>query len=282
MSTPVFHRRRAERLAVLLDEAAGGRRHHRRTDADEDLGDLVRLAGRMSRVPVAPEPDPEFQDSLRALLMAKIERDGIGAVAEKREAEAAARAALAGQTQVVRSVPTGSGRARAAVLAGFTAGALALSGVSAASTEALPGDALYQVKRSSERAQLALAGSEESRGQLYLEFAAARLGEATRVRQEVSGLLRDMDDATTQGVQRIAAAAVERRDPAALNPVRAFVKRQRDRLAGLAGQPGVDTAGLRNSVAVLEDVDQRAQALQDSLRRRCTMHESDLYGPVPC
>ena len=73
------------------------------------------------------------------MLMAKIERDGIGVTAAQRADEAADRAALAGETQVVRSVPAGGGRTRAAVLAGFTAGALALSGVSAASTDALPG-----------------------------------------------------------------------------------------------------------------------------------------------
>ncbi len=282
MSTPVFHRRRTARLAVLLDEAAGGRRHHRRTDADEDLGDLVRLAGRVGHVSVAPDPDPEFRDSLRALLMAKIERDGIGAVADQRAAEAATRAALAGQTQVVRSVPAGSGRTRAAVLAGFTAGALALSGVSAASTEALPGDALYQVKLSSERAQLALAGSDESRGQLYLEFASARLGEATEVERGVSELLQDMDDATTQGVRHLALAAVQRNDPTALDPVRNFVKWQRDRLAILARQPGVDSNRVRSSVAILELADQRAVGLQEAIRRRCPVLETDDYGPVPC
>ena len=58
MSTPVFHRRRAARLAVLLDEAARGRRHHRRTDVDGELGDLVRLAGRVGQRHAAPDPGP--------------------------------------------------------------------------------------------------------------------------------------------------------------------------------------------------------------------------------
>ena len=38
----------------------------------------------------------------------------------------------------------------------------------------------YNVKRSTERAQLALAGSDVSRGKLYLEFAGSRLDEAGR------------------------------------------------------------------------------------------------------
>ena len=48
---------------------------------------------------------------------------------------------------------------------------MAVSGMSAASENAMPGDALYGVKRSTERAQLALASSEVNRGQLFLDFA---------------------------------------------------------------------------------------------------------------
>jgi hypothetical protein len=282
VSTPVFHRRRAARLAVLLDETARGRRHHRRAEVDGELGDLVRLAGRVGQVEAAPDPDPEFRDSLRTLLMAKIERDGIGVTATQRSEEAATRAALAGKTQVVRSVPAGGGRARAAVLTGFTAGALALSGVSAASTDALPGDALYQVKRSTERAQLAMAGSDVSRGQLQLEFASARLGEATRMHQGIGQLLEDMDAATTEGMFLVGSAAVQRRDQAALDQVISFVDRQRDRLTALAGRVPGDAAALQHSALVLGEVEERARDLQQSLQRGCEMVGHDDYGPKPC
>ncbi len=55
---------------------------------------------------------------------------------------------------------------------------MAVSGISAASENASPGDALYGVKRSTERAQLAMAGSDVTRGQLSLDFAQTRLTEA--------------------------------------------------------------------------------------------------------
>ncbi len=145
--------------------------------------------------------------------MAKIERDGIGVTGRAKAAEPANRAALAGKTQVVRQVSAGHGRTRAAVLIGVTAGALALSGVSAASTDSLPGDALYQVKRSSERAQLALAGSDLSRGQLHLEFATAACARRSRCQPfEAAGGLADMDGEASEGVRLI--VGVGRAEPA--------------------------------------------------------------------
>src|SRR5207245_7569974 len=96
----------------------------------------------------------------------------------------------------------GGKRARGAVLVGLAAGTLALSGMSAASGNAMPGDPLYGVKRSTESARLALAGSDISRGQLYLEFARNRLAEAQAIGPNgagLSGMLDDMDAETRDG-----------------------------------------------------------------------------------
>ena len=41
MISSVFRRRRSERLSQLVDEASGGRRHHVRSGADDNLADLV-------------------------------------------------------------------------------------------------------------------------------------------------------------------------------------------------------------------------------------------------
>lgn len=280
MSSPVFDGRRAERLSVLLDEASGRRRHHRRTDLDDELGELVRLAGRVGGLSTAPEPDPEFRDGLRSMLLTKIEREGIGVTATEKAKQAAQRAALAGKTQPVRRVPARTGRARAAVLLGVTAGALALSGVSAASTESLPGDALYQVKRSSERAQLALAGSEEGRGHLYLQFAASRLDEAVKLRAAPDDLLRDMDEATRQGVRRIAAAAVEQHEGSGLTFLLTFVSEQRTKLASFAGT--ADQTSLNMSLGLLGEVETRARELQRAVGGTCKVTgDPDMLGPIP-
>ncbi len=66
-------------------------------------------------------------------------------------------------------------------MAALLTGTVAVSGVSAASGDALPGETLYDVKRSTERAQLALAGNDLGKAQLYLEFARTRIQEASEV-----------------------------------------------------------------------------------------------------
>lgn len=282
MSTPVFNGRRAERLAVLLEEAGGGRRHHRRTELDDELGELVGLAGRLGSVCPAPEPSPEFRQDLRAMLLATIEREGIGKTASEKQAQAAARAALAGETQAVIPVTARTARTRAAVLAGVTAGALALSGVSAASTDSLPGDALYTIKRSTEQAQLALAGSDESRGHLYLEFAAGRLDEATRVRAGAGDLLEDMDRATAEGIKRIAGAALQHGDEAALDEILRFINDQRAGLDELARQLSTaDARRLTASASLLGDAESRVWALREAITEGCLLAGWDDLGPVP-
>ena len=180
----VTERRRIERFAELLDEADGGRRHHRRVDLDPDLAPLVDAARRLVGTLEHPEPTAEFRDRPAGRCSWRtIEREGIGVTAEPRRRSQAARAGGPGRARprwYDRCAAPGSGRTRVAVIAGVTVGALALSGVSAASTDSIPGDALYSVKRTSEQAQLVLAGSDASRGQLHLEFARSRLVEAAR------------------------------------------------------------------------------------------------------
>jgi len=284
VSTHMFDHRRAERFALLLDEANGRRRTHRRSSLDGELSRLVTLAGRAGQLPTAPEPDPEFRTGLRAMLMAKVARDGIGTQAVERAAHAANRAALAGKTQPIRQVPAGAGRTRAAVLIGVTAGALALSGVSAASTKALPGEPLYPVKLSSERAQLALAGSDVSRGKLRLEFARVRLSEAEHVSGDLlRRVLADMDDETRQGVLMLTTAAVAQNDTAAVELVQQFVDRQRDLLTDLRrslGRAGPEATAASN--ALLRAVEARAKALRAALDRGCQIGPgADELGPKP-
>ena len=83
MTTSLFHRRRAERLAQLLDEATGGPRHHARAVHDEGLAGYVRLGTALVRsVGVTSGPSEDFRTSLRAMLVATAERDGIGVLDE--------------------------------------------------------------------------------------------------------------------------------------------------------------------------------------------------------
>ena len=157
-------RRRSERFAELLDEADGGAAATVAPTWTPDLAPLVELAAPMAGAPARPEPTEEFRD--RPAGACSWPPSNATASASPRPRRRAHGRAPGGRWPAktaagpARSARPAAGRTRAAVLVGVTAGALALSGVSAASTNSVPGDALYQVKRSSEQAQLALAGSD--------------------------------------------------------------------------------------------------------------------------
>ena len=278
MKGTIFERRRAERFAEMLEEADGGRRRHVRNGADADLAPMVAVTHRVAAVPVPVEPDQEFRVGLRAMLMATIERDGIGDTATDRDD------GRVGILDIGDAPPEARrSRARVAILVGVTAGALALSGVSAASGDAMPGDALYSIKRNSERAQLALAGSDVSRGNLYLEFARTRLGEAGRVTPDrVGGVLADMDGQTREGVRMLTTAAVDGRDMATLAGIDGFAARQREAIQALL--PALDGAGKERaaeSVRLLNDIGDRTAELRRSIKCGTGGARLDHLGPIP-
>jgi Domain of unknown function (DUF5667) len=292
VNTSVFHRRRTERFAQLLDEAGGARRHHVRSRTDQNLSDLAEIGHRLARIDIGVRAGPEFRDGLRAMLMATIEREGIGATAVSTEETAplgvarhrSAGAALSGSR--TSWVPIRSRRARGAVVIGLAVGTLAVSGMSAASGDAVPGDALYGMKRSAERAQLALAGSQVSRGQLYLDFAKTRMNEAAALHGDAPGLagvLDDMDNETRRGVKLLTTAAVDRRDPAALDVINAFTGDQRRTMLGMLGAFTGNARGRTlTSLGLLDDVQRRVEGLRGGLRCGDVASDaSDELGPLP-
>jgi hypothetical protein len=168
-------------------------------------------------------------------------------------------------------------------MVGVAAGALVLSGVSTASGDAKPGDALYQVKRSTERTQLALAGSDSARGHLYLEFARVRLDEAVKVSPGLlPDVLLDMDMETRQGAKLLATAAVDGRDPQRLAAIEMFVAAQRKGLMSLlGGLPADGRARATESVQVLDAVTDRVTALRAGMACGSPNIALDELGPVP-
>lgn len=280
MSAAIFGRRRAERLARLLDEAAGSPRHHApRSHLDDELAPLVTIGQELTRLRLDGEPDPDFRAGLRAMLVAAAERELKGApqADPPRLAGAVAlRPAAATRTRL---------RTRGAIIIAVATGALAVSGMSAASGDAMPGDALYGIKRSTERAQLALTSSDVSRGQLYLEFAKTRAAEAQAVRTDpalLAAALDDTDAQTLEGVRLLTAAAVKHRDPVALDLVDGFVKVQRTRLSALQAATG-SGAGKRvaQSLTLLQKVDGRSTELRTALSCGASSTDSDYLGPKP-
>lgn len=265
----VFDRRRAERFAQLLDEANGGRRHHTRSRIDEQLAELVTVGQRLGGLTPPGAMRPDFRRDLRAQLMATAEREGIGITAEPEP----------------DLLPARPSRARIAIFSGVAVGALAISSMSVASGDANPGDALYGVKRSTERAQLALASSDLGRGQLYLEFARTRLGEAHAVRTDANGFanaLTDMDADTLQGIKLLLGSAVDRRDTSALNTVDQFIEDQYMLVRQLGvGIDGTSVERVGDSLDLLNSIETRSHALRTALT--CGVGSTgavDSIGPV--
>ncbi len=271
-----FGHRRAERFAQLLDEAEGARRRHTRTPYDEELSPLVAVAHasteQLSTVAEQVTVDPAYRRRLRQRLLAVAHTQGIGTNVE--------------DAQDYEPTVAPRRRIKLAVAVGATAGVLALSGVSTASGDAIPGDALYPVKRQTERAQLALAGSDVNRGQLYLGFARTRLTEAKAVAgspESLDSALDDMDADTRSGVRLLSGSAVDRRDAELLDTVDTFVTEQRRTVVDLVTrlEGGSRTRAL-GSLELLDSAADRVAALRPALM--CTSAgdgQVDTLGPVP-
>src|SRR4051794_38705086 len=250
MTTSVFHRRRMERLAQLLEDS--------RSTHDPQLAGYVRLTDALTEsAGVLPGPTPEFRVTFRAQLMATAEREGIGSAAVDDEPAYVGRRARPAPPLVTR------GRVKGAILVGLAAGTLALSGMSAASGNAMPGDPLYGVKRSTETARLALTGSDIERGRLHLEFAHNRLQEASAIGPRgtgLAGMLDAMDAETRDGVRLLTTTSMARHDRTGLDLVDAFVPQQRADLMRLG-----DSARIRQSLALLDQISTRSGQLRPLL-----------------
>jgi hypothetical protein len=277
-----FHRRKAQRLAQLLDGTSGlssptgarhrDARHHSHSALDAELAGHVRLTeGLTGAAGSHADPTPEFRTSLRSMLLATAERDGIGSTAIDDPTPE-----YSGKRARPRTPVLSSRRTRGAILVGLCVGALAFAGMSAASDTAMPGDPLYGVKRSTENARLALAGSAVSKGQLLLEFARNRLTEARVIRSTNAGMFDDMDTETRAAVKLLMGTAMDRHDAAPLDLVDGFVQAQRADLTGLNDSPRV-----RQSMALLDRIAARSAAVRAAVRCGTGTVRTDDLGPLP-
>lgn len=281
-----FSRRRAERFAQLLDEANGGRRHHVRSRVDEKLTELVAVGQQLGDATPTVEVSTEFRTGLRAMLLATAEREGLGRPTPAATTDRTEHRPASSRSFLLPAVTARRARARGAILIGIATGAVAVSGISAASENAVPGDALYGMKRSTERAQLVLTGSDHSRGQLFLDFARTRLSEAAQLRGDrigYSGVLDDMDADTRHGVRLLTTAAVQGSDLTALDVVNTFVAAQRTAVSGLLDSGNrADRDRTQRSLTLLDDAHLRSDALRAAIV--CGLPApsgSDALGPTP-
>lgn len=266
MIPPGLKRQHVEHFARLLDDGAPSRGHAPHPVNDEAA--LAALGRRLAAIDAPGPVDPKFRANLRSTLVTAAQR-----AAEEQRTPVGARArALAllakARTLIVSSPDSRRVRTRTAIIAAVAAGAITVTGISTAS-DSVPGDVLYGMKRSTERAQLALVGTDIGRGELLLEFARARLREAAAVRDDRGAfvrLLAETDGDTTQGVSLLTRAAAESGEPGPLDTVARFVSDQKRELARLRDDPAtIDTHRVRVSLGLLDRVDSRIKELRASL-----------------
>lgn len=247
MIANVSAHRRASAFAQALEEQSDPRAAAEQSEGpaatgataeQTEQGRLLTLATGLETLP-RPELDPEVKVVQRAQLVAAFEAmlqegtAGGGAadtsVPEQRRARGTHRA-----------TPLKRFRPRSRLAKGLTAGGLsvsvaagALGGVAAASSDALPGDSLYGLKRGIEDFRLGLADGDDERGRAYLDLASTRLSEARRLMErdrggpldheslgEVRRALSGMRHDASEGHRLLSAAYA--RDPGSLAPMQAL------------------------------------------------------------
>ncbi|MDF3301832.1 DUF5667 domain-containing protein [Streptomyces tropicalis] len=206
-----------------------------------ERGPLLALAAGLGALP-RPELDPEVKVVQRAQLVAAMEAMlQAGTVG----GEATGRSVPEQRAPRARGAHRASGlgklRPRTRLTKGLAAGGLsvgvaasAFGGVAAASSDALPGDSLYGLKRGIEDFKLTyLAEGADQQGQAYLDMASTRLNEARRLMErdrsgrldhesigEVRRTLSGMQHDAAEG-HRLLHEAYER-DPGSLGPIQAL------------------------------------------------------------
>ncbi|MET8074698.1 DUF5667 domain-containing protein [Streptomyces sp. NPDC005303] len=245
---------------------------------------LLALAECLGELP-RPELDPEVKVVQRAQLVAAMEAmllEGDGAepaVPEQRSHRA---------RSTHRASPLGKLRPRSRLTKGLAAGGLsvgvaagAFGGVAAASSDALPGDSLYGLKRGIEDFKLTyMSDGDDERGVAYLDQASTRLNEARRLMErgrgghldhesvgEIRRALSGMQYDASEG-HRLLHEAYER-DPNALGPIQAlssFSRSHREAWGALRERLPVQLGDVSEQVSdVFDAIDEEVAPLQSRL-----------------
>ncbi|MEV1053669.1 DUF5667 domain-containing protein [Streptomyces sp. NPDC049887] len=168
-----------------------------------EQGRLLALANGLGELP-RPELDPEVKVVQRAQLVAAMEAMFAEGSASRSPTVPDQRSSRRGAH---RASPLRKLRPRSRWSKGLAAGGLtvgvaagAFGGVAAASSDALPGDSLYGLKRGMEDLKLGMADDDTDRGGLYLDQASTRLNEARRLMER--GRAGELDTESMSEVRR--------------------------------------------------------------------------------
>ncbi|AZM54721.1 hypothetical protein DMA15_20965 [Streptomyces sp. WAC 01529] len=246
-----------------------------------EQGRMLALADGLDALP-KPVLDPEVKVVQRAQLVAAMEamflEGGAGAsVPEQRSRKGAHRAGP------LRKLRPRSRLSKGIAAGGLTVGvaAGAFGGVAAASSDALPGDSLYGLKRGMEDLKLGMADGDVDRGRLYLDQASTRLNEARRLMErgrsgtldheslgEVRRALSGMRHDATEG-HRLLLEAYER--DGSLGPIQAlsaFSRSHRESWSDLQDRLPVQLGDVGAQVdSVFDAMDEEVEPLRALLPR---------------
>ncbi|WP_128376042.1 DUF5667 domain-containing protein [Streptomyces cavernae] len=253
--------------------------------AEEDRTEQSRMLALATGLGALPRPglDPEVKVVQRARLVAAMEAmlltggEADPSVPEQRSPRGRGAHRATGIRKLRPRSRLSKGLAAGGLTVGVAAGAL--SGVAAASSDALPGDSLYGLKRGMEDLKRGMADGENDRGRLYLDQASTRLSEARRLMErgragqldheslgEVRRALTGMRHDAAEG-HRLLHEAYER--DGSLSPIQAlsaFSQSHRDVWGDLSNRLPVQLGDVRDQVdSVFDAIDQEVDPLRSQL-----------------
>lgn len=271
-------------------------------DPDFSADPLIQtIVGQLRALPT-PAPSPGFREELRAQLIAVTPRlvaEGVTAPRPTRAAQKPQRATL----------PRAPIRRPAAVIGTLLLlFVLLLAGGVWMSSNTLPGDSLYSLKRASENVQLSLTGGDGARGRQYLALAKKRVNEVTgllgrtsaiaagsgvqasgdlnaRTAKLIADTLRDANADTRNGVRLLTGQAVRNLSDGPLGAVTSWAPAQLARLDAIVNRapPGAAREQAIASQHLVQRAVNRANQLRGDLGCNCLASTpNDDLGPLPC
>lgn len=285
MIANVSAHRRANAFAQALEEQTpqGAAAVQPAEPADQaDRGPLLALANGLGELP-KPQLDPEVKVVQRAQLVAAMEAMFAEGGASTGPTVPVQRGKGAHRASPLRKLRPRSRWAKGLTAGGLTVGvaAGAFGGVAAASSDALPGDSLYGLKRGMEDISLGMARGDADRGEAYLDQASTRLSEARRLMERgrsgaldheslgaVRRALNGMSHDATEG-HRLLHSAYQR--DGAIGPIQTldtFSRSHRDTWSGLRDRLPVQLTDVRDEVSsVFAAIEDEVAPLQSLLPR---------------
>jgi Domain of unknown function (DUF5667) len=285
------------------------------------------LERRLRALPPPPGPDARFRAELRTQLIAAVERGP----ATDRFSPDRARPSTRRRAVSPRSAPAPRrgpgellgaflhpGRRALAVLSAALAVVLVITGTTYwLAQRALPGDALYGLKRAGESVDLSTKGGDTSRGSAYLSISSTRIDEAfelvkretsaavpgtgrhgsgisaapplnAHVDELVHGVLTDGDTAAVTATRLLTTASVSNRAMKPAVTVSTWLHGQNGKVRDLVERlpetaPSTAGGAARLLQRDLNQIQTRVKAIAVSVKcTTCGFTKSDRLGPLPC